>query len=179
MNKTIYFQRIFVYYLGRMITIMDKFHNAGCADFEQCLMRRLSEDMFPMWQQFTTAASFSMRACCWLQNAELIKFERQELTVASIIGELKKVLNYVNTLNANNFVGWEENVIDVCIGQKEYKLTGRELIELYALPNFFFHMSMGYAILRTNGFEIGKHDFDGLHIYEKEMSVESNVTENS
>ena len=161
----LYFQHSFIHYLKRMIAILEKFHSAYGDEFEDLLQKRLAKDMFPMGQQFSIAASFSMRACCWLRGVELVKFEQGPWTFTTLMRELTQTLTYINNVDAMDFTGWEEKSISLTIGQEASQLTGRDLVDIYALPNFFFHISMGYAILRQQGVPIGKGDFDGLHVY--------------
>lgn len=156
-----------------MNAILVKLQSEKKEEANELLTRRLSVDMFPMGQQFTTAASFSMRACCWLQGVELFDFGQDAMTIESLTREISETRNYIDTLDEGEFGGWEQKTIDLIAGQTKRTLSGRELVEIYALPNFFFHMSMGYAILRQCDIDIGKSDFDGLHVYEKGFCFDS------
>lgn len=170
MKNTIYFQDVFIHYIQQMLHIIEKCQGSRTEDFNQLLRQRLSTDMFPMGQQFFIAASFAMRACCWLRDLEVIKFNQESLTTSCLVDELKSTLVYIQSLSGDSFPNWENKIIPLTIGQRDTQLTGRELVDIYAIPNFIFHISMGYAILRQQGLEIGKGDFDGLHAYEPGFS---------
>lgn len=160
-----YFQRSFIHYLAQMIHILEKCGTSADPSLEQHLHTRLTDNMLTMSQQFSTAASFSLRATCWLRGVELVSFQQLPLTRQSLLRELQQSLNYIEKIRAEDFGDWESKTVHLTIGQNDTQLSGRDLVEIYAIPNFFFHMSMGYAILRQQGFDLGKGDFDGLHIY--------------
>lgn len=164
-KEWLYFQHSFIHYLKRMIAILEKYEAIYGDEFENLLQARLAEDMFPMGQQFAIAASFSMRACCWLHGVDLVTFEKGPWTYKVLHSELEKTLAYITALKPQEFIDWENKCVSLTIGQNETQLSGKDLVDIYALPNFFFHLSIGYAILRQQGVDIGKRDFDGLHVY--------------
>ena len=75
------------------------------------------------------------------------------------------VLAFLDALSPRQFAGAEERVIVDRAGNADVSLPGRRFLCEYALPNFFFHLSTAYGILRQAGLPIGKSDFDGFHTY--------------
>jgi hypothetical protein len=116
-------------------------------------------DAFPARQQFATAAGFSLRIACPLAGREVPDLPQglgPRLAVArAILGSMKPA----------EFAGAEARVITHKAGFAEVDQTGEQFLYLFGLPNFFFHMVMGYAALRAAGVPLGKEDFDGIHSY--------------
>lgn len=116
-------------------------------------------DAFPARQQFATAAGFSLRVTCPLAGREVPDLPQglgPRLAVArAILGSMKPA----------EFAGAEARVITHKAGFAEVDQTGEQFLYLFGLPNFFFHLTMGYAALRAAGVPLGKEDFDGIHSY--------------
>lgn len=116
-------------------------------------------DAFPARQQFATAAGFSLRVACPLAGREVPDLPGglgPRLAVArALLGAMKP----------SEFEGAEARIITHKAGFAEVDQTGEQFLYLFGLPNFFFHMTMGYAALRAAGVPLGKEDFDGIHSY--------------
>lgn len=116
-------------------------------------------DTFPARSQFAIAAGFSLRTCCLLTGRELPDLPENlgpRLAVArATLGSMKPA----------EFEGAEARVIAHRAGFADVEQTGEQYLYLFGLPNFFFHMTMGYAALRAAGVALGKEDFDGIHSY--------------
>lgn len=69
------------------------------------------------------------------------------------------------TITASNFDGASVRYIKHTAGDAKLEQDATNFVTLFALPNFYFHLTMGYAILRREGVELGKSDYDGQHIY--------------
>lgn len=116
-------------------------------------------DSFPARQQFATAAGFALRIACPLAGREVPDLPQglgPRLAVARAL---------LGSMNPSDFEGAETRVIRHKAGFAELEQTGAEFLHLYGLPNFFFHLTMGYAALRAAGVPLGKADFDGFHSY--------------
>jgi uncharacterized protein len=116
-------------------------------------------DSFPARQQFATAAGFSLRVACPLAGREVPDLPQglgPRLAVARAL---------LGAMTPAEFEGAETRVIRHRAGFAELEQTGAEFLHLYGIPNFFFHLTMGYAALRAAGVRLGKADFDGLHAY--------------
>ena len=116
-------------------------------------------DSFPARQQFATAAGFALRIACPLAGREVPDLPQglgPRLAVARAL---------LGAMTPADFEGAETRVIRHKAGFAELEQTGAEFLHLYGLPNFFFHLTMGYAALRAAGVPLGKADFDGFHSY--------------
>lgn len=116
-------------------------------------------DSFPARQQFATAAGFALRITCPLAGREVPELPQglgPRLAVARAL---------LGSMTPADFGGAETRVIRHRAGFADLEQSGAEFLHLYGLPNFFFHLTMGYAALRAAGVPLGKADFDGLHSY--------------
>lgn len=116
-------------------------------------------DSFPARQQFATAAGFALRVACPLAGREVPDLPQglgPRLAVARAM---------LGAMTPAEFDGAEARVIRHQAGHAVLEQTGVDFLHLYGLPNFFFHMTMGYAALRAAGVPLGKADFDGFHAY--------------
>jgi hypothetical protein len=116
-------------------------------------------DSFPARQQFATAAGFALRIACPLAGREVPDLPQglgPRLAVARAM---------LGAMTPSEFDGAESRIIRHRAGFSELEQTGSEFLYLYGLPNFFFHLTMGYAALRAAGVPLGKADFDGFHAY--------------
>lgn len=116
-------------------------------------------DSFPARQQFATAAGFALRIACPLAGREVPDLPQglgPRLAVARAL---------LGAMTPADFEGAETRVIRHKAGFADLEQTGAEFLHLYGLPNFFFHLTMGYAALRAAGVPLGKADFDGFHSY--------------
>lgn len=147
---------VFRHYLTRMSEMVER---AG----REALDARIA-DSFPASQQFATAAGFTMRIACPLVGREVPDLPEAlgpRLAVArALLGSMKPA----------EFEGAEARIIRHRAGFAELEQTGAEFLHLYGLPNFFFHLTMGYAALRAAGVPLGKADFDGFHQYPEGFS---------
>jgi hypothetical protein len=116
-------------------------------------------DSFPARQQFATAAGFALRVACPLagrESPDLPQALGPRLAVARAM---------LGAMTPAEFVGAETRVIRHQAGFAMLEQTGVEFLHLFGMPNFFFHLTMGYAALRAAGVPLGKADFDGFHSY--------------
>lgn len=116
-------------------------------------------DSFPARQQFATAAGFALRIACPLAGREVPDLPQglgPRLAVARAL---------LGSMTPADFDGAETRIIRHQAGFAVLEQTGAEFLHLYGLPNFFFHLTMGYAALRAAGVALGKADFDGFHSY--------------
>ncbi|MFM7334271.1 MAG: DUF1993 family protein [Tabrizicola sp.] len=116
-------------------------------------------DSFPARQQFATAAGFALRIACPLAGREVPDLPQglgPRLAVARAL---------LGSMTPADFEGAETRVIRHKAGFAELEQSGSDFLHLYGLPNFFFHLTMGYAALRAAGVPLGKADFDGFHSY--------------
>jgi hypothetical protein len=120
--------------------------------------------MFPLIKQVQIAADFARGTSARLAGVEVPTFEGKEKTFADLDALLTKTLKFLDGLNASQFAGSETKEIVLRPGTpKEKKLTGQVYLANYGVPQFLFHCTTAYALLRHNGLPIGKKDFMGAY----------------
>jgi hypothetical protein len=120
---------------------------------------RLYPDMFPFTKQIDVATDFAKGASARLAGAEVPKFEDTEATLGDAKARLKKTQDFIATLKPAQFDGAETRDITIQLRAGPTIFKGKAYLFHYAMPNFYFHTTTAYAILRHNGIEIGKPDF--------------------
>ncbi|MGX9781802.1 DUF1993 family protein [Janthinobacterium lividum] len=132
------------------------------------LAARLHPDMLPFAQQVRAAVSFSLRGCCPLAGLEVADFS----AAASLQQQITQTMRYLKDIPPERFDGPPGRICRDRAGFADIALPADEYLNLYILPNFYFHFSMAYAIARSGGAAIGKGDFDGYHAYAPGFSFE-------
>lgn len=131
---------------------------------EVLLQARLFPDMFALIRQVQIAADFAKGVAGRLAETELPAYEDNEQTFADVQTRIAKTKAFIISLDSAKFDGSEEREIILRPGTpKEKKLNGQTYLLQYGLPQFFFHVTTTYAILRHNGVELGKKDFMGAY----------------
>ena len=128
------------------------------------LQARLFPDMFPFIRQVQIACDFAKSVPARLAGVDVPAFEDNEQTFADLHARIAKTLAFIDGLQAAGFDGSEQREIVLRPGTpKERKLTGQAYLLAYGLPQFFFHVTTAYGLLRHNGVEVGKKDFMGSY----------------
>ena len=128
------------------------------------LQARLFPDMFPLLKQVQIAADFSRGISARLAGVDVPVYEGQEKSFADLDALLTQTLAFLDSVDAAQFEGKESSEIVLRPGTpKEKKLSGQAYLANYGLPQFFFHVTTAYDILRHNGMAIGKRDFMGAY----------------
>lgn len=122
---------------------------------------RLFPDMFPLRRQIMIAADFAKSASARLAGVEVPKYEDTEQSFTELQARIAKTLAFLDTLSTVQIDGSEERDISFTIVGQSREFKGQAYLLHYALPNFYFHVTTAYAILRHNGIELGKKDFVG------------------
>jgi uncharacterized protein len=122
---------------------------------------RLAPDMFPLTRQVQIACDTAKGAVARLAGAELPKHEDTEQSFAELKARIAKTLAFVESVPAAKIDGSEEREVALKLRGHEVKFSGLQYLLGFAYPNFYFHVTTAYAILRHNGVEIGKRDFIG------------------
>jgi hypothetical protein len=125
------------------------------------LTARLAPDMFPLTRQVQIASDHAKGATARLAGVEVPKFEDAEKSFEELQQRLARVVEFVQTLDAGQIDGSEEREISLPVGARTLTFRGQAYLLNFALPNFYFHCTTAYAILRHNGVGIGKRDFIG------------------
>lgn len=128
------------------------------------LQARLYPDMFALTKQVQIAADFARGVSARLAGVEVPAQAGQEKSFADLDLLLTQTVSFLDGLNAAQFEGSESKEIVLRPGTpKEKKLVGQTYLANYGLPQFFFHVTTAYDILRHNGIAIGKRDYMGAY----------------
>ncbi|MEJ7669468.1 MAG: DUF1993 domain-containing protein [Casimicrobiaceae bacterium] len=122
---------------------------------------RLFPDMLPLARQVQIASDFARGTSARLAGVEPPPMEDNEKTFSELIARVDKSLDYVKTFTAAQIDGSEGRQITRPVRGQPKTFTGINYLQQSSLPNFYFHMTTAYAILRHNGVEVGKGDFIG------------------
>jgi hypothetical protein len=123
------------------------------------LNARLAPDMFALTRQVQIATDHAKGCIARLAGHQPETLEDTETTFAELQARIKKVLAIVEGYKPEQLDGSEAREITIKIPNSELKFTGLDYVHTWAMPNFYFHLTMTYAILRHNGIELGKQDF--------------------
>ena len=122
---------------------------------------RLFPDMFPLARQVQIASDAAKGCGARLAGREPPKFEDNEATFPELLTRIDKSIAYLETLKPEQINGSEQRTITLQIRNKTVNFLGMPFLLNFALPNFYFHVTTAYDILRHCGVEIGKQDFIG------------------
>jgi len=122
---------------------------------------RLYPDMFPLTRQVQVACDTAKGAVARLAGMEIPKHEDTEQTFAELKARIGKTVDFIESVSAAKLDGTEDKEIVLKMRAGDMKFTGLQYLLGFAYPNFYFHVTTAYNILRHNGVEIGKRDFLG------------------
>lgn len=123
------------------------------------LQARLYPDMFPLTRQVQIACDFAKGAVARLASADMPTFEDTEASFAELKARVDKTIAYIAGVDAKAIDGSEDKDITLVRRGETHVFKGQPYLLEQALPNFWFHVTTAYAILRHNGVEVGKKDF--------------------
>lgn len=129
-------------------------------DVNVLLNERLTPDQWTFTRQIQVACDTAKGTAARLAGKVPPVHEDTEKTIPELRNRIQKVVSYLKTFKAEDFQGWEERHIDIWFKEGKY-LDGFECLTQMALPNFYFHLTTAYAILRSRGVDVGKMDFLG------------------
>jgi len=122
---------------------------------------RLAPDMFPLSRQIQIATDGVKGCAARLSGVEVPSYPDTEKTFDQLQARIAKTVEYVKTFKAAQIDGSEERKVTLKLRGQETTFWGQPYLLNFVLPNFYFHMTIAYAILRHNGVDIGKMDFIG------------------
>jgi uncharacterized protein len=150
--------------LSNLSAILDKAAAHATAkkfDSSVFVQARLFPDMHPLSRQVQIACDTAKGAAARLAGIEVPKHEDNEVTVADLKARIAKTLGFLQTIGAAQLQGAESRNIEIKFPNGSWKFTGLAYLTDFVLPNFYFHSSIVYALLRKAGVEVGKGDFLG------------------
>ena len=125
---------------------------------------RLYPDMFPLDRQVQIACDFACSVTARLAGADVPVYDVKEATFEQTRGLIAATIAFIERFDAAQFAGSAQREIVLRPGTpKEKRLSGDKYLLSYGLPQFFFHVTTAYALLRHNGVEIGKRDYMGAY----------------
>ena len=148
--------------LKSILAQASEYATAKSIEPDALLQARLAPDMFPLLKQVQIAADFSRGIAARLAGVDVPVFAGEEKSFADLDALLAQTLAFLESVNAAQFEGKEGVEIVLRPGApKEKKLSGQTYLANYGLPQFFFHVTTAYDILRHNGVDLGKRDYMG------------------
>jgi hypothetical protein len=158
---------VFKQMLGSVSAILTKAEqHAATKNIEPSalLQDRLFPDMFPLMRQVQIAADFARGVSARLAGVDVPKFDDNEQSFAELQALLSKSIAFIDAIMPAQIDGNEAREIVTRPGTpKEKKFNGQSYLLSYGLPQFFFHVTTIYAILRHNGLDLGKRDYMGAY----------------
>ncbi|WP_321910658.1 MULTISPECIES: DUF1993 domain-containing protein [unclassified Paraburkholderia] len=145
-----------------METYLDKaerFANARKFDVAVLLSTRLAPDMGGLLYQIQSACDYLKGGAAWLSGQQPPRHEDNEQTLDEARARIRKTIEFAESVPADRYDDAAAQVVKV--SWVPGKLTGENYLLQIVIPNVYFHVAMAYAILRTNGVEVGKLDFIG------------------
>ncbi len=164
------YREIFLNHLELLHQFIEKVE-AHSSNDSKLLYARLVDDMFPLNVQAKIAANFALRGCGSLSGKEYKELEGDIDSFCELKAYVASTIDYINQLPEPTLEQMNLKVKDTA-GFNEISMSGTEYISSFVLPNFFFHISMVYAIAKSNGLAVTKGDIDGIHQYPKGFSWE-------
>ena len=155
---------VFVRMLGNLSAVLDKgAAHAAARKIEPAVLvnARLSPDMFPLSAQIRIAGDFAKGAVARLTGSEPPKFDDNEATIDELKARIAKTVAYVEEFRPEQFEGAETRMVTLKLRGEDRSFDGLTYLANIVLPNFYFHATTAYDILRHNGVELGKRDFVG------------------
>jgi hypothetical protein len=155
---------VFLKMLGNLAAILDKgaaFAEAKKIDPSVLLGYRLAPDMLNLTRQVQIATDHAKRGTARLAGVEAPVYEDSETTFPQLKARIDKTVAFISSVKSGQIEGAETREITLKLGGNSKTLTGQAYLLHNALPNFFFHATTAYDILRHCGVEIGKGDYLG------------------
>ncbi|MEW5881530.1 MAG: DUF1993 domain-containing protein [Pseudomonadota bacterium] len=155
---------VFVKMLGNLSAILDKaaaYAEQKKVDPAVLLGARLYPDMFALTKQVQIACDFAKGAVARLAGHEPPTYEDNETTIADLKARIARTVEYIQTFTPEQLNGSETREVELKIRGETVRYPGLAYLLHVATPNFYFHITTAYGILRHNGVELGKRDFVG------------------
>lgn len=155
---------VFLHMLDNLAAILDKAQQHAHdhkIDPQVLLNARLAPDMYPLLRQVQIVSDGIKGCAARLAGIEVPSFADTETSFAELQARIGKTAEFLRSVAPEQFDGSEERAISLSFPGLELKFSGQDYLLNFVVPNFYFHLSMTYAILRHNGVPLGKMDFLG------------------
>jgi len=157
---------VFVRHLNGLVIVLKKaqaLYAEKKYDEATLLSYRFYPDMFSFARQVQAVTDHARNCIAALAGVEAPKYEMNEKSLAELAARAEKTIVWLNTIKPEQIDGSEGKSITIKVMDRELNFTGLELLLNRSLPNFYFHATTAYDILRHNGVEIGKRNFMGAN----------------
>ena len=156
---------VFTRMLNNLLRWLDKAEAHAAAkkfDAGVLLAARLAPDMLAFTKQVQIATDTAKFCMARLAGVDAPKFDDNEASLADLRARIRTTIAFVESVPASKVDGSETREVTIPRRDGPITMTGEAYLTRYALPNFFFHVTTAYALLRHNGVELGKPDYLGL-----------------
>jgi len=130
-------------------------------DPEVLLGLRLSPDMFSLTRQIQSATDTAKFLAARLADKTPPKHEDNETSLEQLRARIADVVTYLESFEASDFEGGDDRVLKLSFLPENVRVRGEDYARDFAIPNFYFHVTTAYGILRHNGVKLGKRSFLG------------------
>lgn len=154
----------FIHTLGQLNAIFDKaiaYEQARKIDPAVLPSARLAPDMLPLTSQVQIACDAAKGVACRLSGVANPVYEDNEKTLPDLKARIEKTIAFLKTFKPEQIDGTEDKELTVKVAGNDTKFGGMQFLLGRSIPNFYFHVTTAYDILRHNGLEVGKRDYLG------------------
>ncbi|MBC8037383.1 MAG: DUF1993 domain-containing protein [Rhizobiales bacterium] len=130
-------------------------------DADAILQARLFPDMYHLIRQVQLVTDFAKGMGARIAGIPVPSFPDEEKTFGELQARIGKTIDFLGTLKATQFADAAKRTVTIKVGGQDMSFEGPQYLANYAMPNFYFHLTTAYNILRHNGLELGKKDFMG------------------
>lgn len=155
---------VFKRMLGNLASILDKAAaSAKARNFEPAnlMQARLYPDMFALTKQVQVACDAAKACVARLAGVDNPKHEDTEATIDDLKARIAKTLAFIDSVPRDKIEGTETKTVAIPLRTRTLEMQGLPYLLHFAMPNFYFHLTTAYALLRHSGVEIGKMDYLG------------------
>lgn len=137
--------------------------HAGAKKIDPALLvnSRLYPDMFALARQVQIVSDTAKGCGARLAGLEPPKYDDTESSLAELSARITKTIGYLESIKPEQIDGSEDRPVTLKTRDSSVSFTGRQYLLRFVLPNFYFHVTVAYAILRRDGVEVGKKDYLG------------------
>jgi hypothetical protein len=147
--------------LDAVISKAEQYSEKNNIEAATLIQARLFPNMLPLVFQIRIATDTAKGAAARLSGNTVPKWADDEESFADVHARIRKAIDFLATFKPGQFEGAEKRNIELKLGPREVKFTGTDYITGFVIPNFYFHVTTAYAILRHNGVDVGKKDYLG------------------
>ena len=155
---------IFVQHLTALSGVLDKaaaYAEAKKTDPSVLLNMRFYPDMYPLVRQVQEASKHAARVSSYLAGVEMPALPNTETTIPELKARIAKTVDFLKSLKREQIEGSENKEIKIAGSSGERTYMGQSLLLNHSLPNFYFHCTTAYDLLRHAGVDLAKRDFIG------------------